>query len=108
MKLAQEKGIDVIITDHHEPHKAEGGVDELLPPAFAIVDHKQKDCKYPEQILCGSGVGFKLIQAIYFKEAAQREEVVFPRSFELMMLANAILIIILGIHPDWLMSLLYI
>ncbi len=51
---------------------------------------------------------FKLIQAIYFKEAAQREEVVFARSFELMMLANAILIIILGIHPDWLMSLLYI
>ena len=50
---------------------------------------------------------FKLIQAIYFKEAAQREEVVFARSFELMMLANAILIIILGIHPDWLMSLLY-
>jgi single-stranded-DNA-specific exonuclease len=64
VKLAQEKGIDVIITDHHEPHKAEGGVEELLPPAFAIVDHKQKDCKYPEQILCGSGVGFKLVQAI--------------------------------------------
>lgn len=57
VKLAQEKGVDVIITDHHEPH-------EELPPAFAIVDHKQKDCKYPEQILCGSGVGFKLIQAI--------------------------------------------
>ncbi len=50
---------------------------------------------------------FKLVQAIYFKEAAQREDVVFTRSFELMMLANAILIIILGIHPDWLMSLLY-
>jgi len=50
---------------------------------------------------------FKLVQAIYFKEAAQREEIVFTRSFELMMLANAILIIILGIHPDWLMTLLY-
>jgi single-stranded-DNA-specific exonuclease len=54
---AQEKGIDVIITDHHEPH-------DELPPAFAIVDHKQKECTYPEKTLCGSGVGFKLIQAI--------------------------------------------
>lgn len=57
VKLAQKKGIDVIITDHHEPHVE-------LPPAFAIIDHKQKDCEYPEKILCGSGVGFKLIQAI--------------------------------------------
>ena len=57
VKIAQENGIDVIITDHHEPH-------EELPPAFAILDHKQKDCNYPEKILCGSGVGFKLIQAI--------------------------------------------
>lgn len=57
VKLAKKKGIDVIITDHHEPH-------EELPPAFAIVDHKQKDCEYPEKILCGSGVGYKLIQAI--------------------------------------------
>lgn len=57
VKIAQENGIDVIITDHHEPH-------EELPIAFAIVDHKQKGCEYPEQILCGSGVAFKLIQAI--------------------------------------------
>jgi single-stranded-DNA-specific exonuclease len=57
VKLAQDNGIDVIITDHHEPH-------EVLPPAYAIIDHKQKDCNYPEQILCGSGVGYKLIQAI--------------------------------------------
>ncbi len=57
VKLAQDNGIDVIITDHHEPH-------EELPKAYAIVDHKQKDCNYPEKILCGSGVGYKLIQAI--------------------------------------------
>ncbi len=57
VKLAQDNGIDVIVTDHHEPH-------EVLPPAYAIVDHKQKDCNYPEKILCGSGVGYKLIQAI--------------------------------------------
>ncbi|MEK7184606.1 MAG: DHH family phosphoesterase, partial [Patescibacteria group bacterium] len=57
VKLAQNNGIDVIITDHHEPHGE-------IPSAFAIVNHKQKDCNYPEKILCGSGVGFKLIQAI--------------------------------------------
>ena len=57
VKLAQESGLDVIITDHHEAH-------EEVPPAYAIVDHKQKGCEYPEKILCGSGVGFKLIQAV--------------------------------------------
>ena len=53
--------MDVIITDHHTP-PAE------LPPAFAIVDPKQADCPYPEKILCGAGVGWKLIQAILKKE----------------------------------------
>lgn len=54
---AQELGVDVIITDHHLPH-------EILPPAYAIVNHKQTDCTYPEKILCGAGVAFKLVQAL--------------------------------------------
>ena len=54
---ANSKGIEVIITDHHEPP-------EQLPPAYAIVDHKQLGCPYPDKNLCGSGVAFKLIQAI--------------------------------------------
>jgi len=58
---ANKLGVNVIITDHHEP-PAE------LPPAFAIVDHKQVDCKYPDKNLCGSAVAYKLIQAILAKD----------------------------------------
>ncbi len=54
---ANSEGIEVIITDHHE-------APPILPPAYAIVDHKQADCMYPDKHLCGSGVAFKLIQAI--------------------------------------------
>ncbi len=64
VRLAKEKGIDVIITDHHEPHRSKDGKKEILPKAFAIIDHKQNDCDYPEKILCGSGIAFKLVQAI--------------------------------------------
>ncbi|MFA6404818.1 MAG: single-stranded-DNA-specific exonuclease RecJ [Candidatus Paceibacterota bacterium] len=58
---ANELGIDVIITDHHEsPSK--------MPKAFAIVDHKQDDCNYPDKNLCGAGIAYKLIQLILSKE----------------------------------------
>ena len=65
--LAVEKGMDVIVTDHHEP-PAE------LPPAFAIVDHKQVDCAYPDKNLCGSGVAYKLVQAILKKNRVGLKE----------------------------------
>lgn len=54
---AKELGIDFVICDHHLP-------DEVLPPAVAILNPKQKDCSYPFKELCGCGVGFKLMQAI--------------------------------------------
>lgn len=57
---AQSLGIDVIITDHHEPNGN-------IPEAFAIINPKQKYCTYPEEILCGSGVVYKLIQGILSK-----------------------------------------
>lgn len=58
VKTANELGLDVIITDHHVP--AQTG----LPQAYAILNPKQPDCKYPEKMLCGAGVAFKLIQAL--------------------------------------------
>lgn len=52
---ANEKGLQVIITDHHLPAD--------LPRAAAILDPKQADCTYPFKDLSGCGVGFKLAQA---------------------------------------------
>ncbi|MDP2705142.1 MAG: single-stranded-DNA-specific exonuclease RecJ [Patescibacteria group bacterium] len=55
--LAQSRNIDVIIVDHHVPG-------EKLPPAYAILNPKRDGCEYPEDMLCGAGVTFKLIQAL--------------------------------------------
>ena len=55
---AKDKGIDVIVTDHHLP-EAE------LPPAHAVVNPNRPDCTYPEKNLCGAGVTFKLAQALF-------------------------------------------
>ena len=55
--LANELGMDVIVTDHHE-------TTEILPNAIAVVDAKRKDNKYPFRGLAGVGVTFKTIQAI--------------------------------------------
>jgi single-stranded-DNA-specific exonuclease len=62
VRLASENGIDVIVTDHHLPIK--DGDKEVLPPAFAIINPKQDACTYPDPMLCGAGVAFKLVQAL--------------------------------------------
>lgn len=53
---AAQKGIDMIICDHHLP-------DAELPAAVAVLDPKREDCQYPFDDLSGCGVGFKLVQA---------------------------------------------
>jgi len=54
---ANEKGMDVIITDHHS-------VPDLLPDAFAIIHPKVKEELYPDKTLAGAAVAFKLAQAL--------------------------------------------
>lgn len=61
VELANELGIDVIITDHHECQSD-------IPNAYAIVNPKQEDCNYPFDMLCGCGVAFKMIQALTDEE----------------------------------------
>ncbi len=60
VQFANELGIDVIITDHHEPK-------EVLPEALAILNPKQKHCQYPFKELCGAGVAYKLVQGLIKK-----------------------------------------
>ena len=65
--MAKGKGMTVIVTDHHEiPYKEmENGRELILPPADAIVNPKQPDCRYPEKRLCGAVVALKLVTALY-------------------------------------------
>lgn len=64
---AKEKNIDFIICDHHRPGNE-------IPDAVAVLDPKQRDCKYPYKELCGCGVGFKLAQAIQEKRGEKFED----------------------------------
>src|SRR5687767_1390021 len=56
-RRARELGVDLIITDHHEP-------DTELPPALAVINPKRHDCTYPDKHLAGVGVALKLVQAL--------------------------------------------
>ncbi len=57
VRFIQQLGTDVIITDHHE-------VPSELPPAYAILNPKRRDCNYPFDSLAGVGVVFKLVMAL--------------------------------------------
>lgn len=67
IQTAKDKGMVVIVTDHHEiPYREENGERKvILPPADAILNPKQYDCPYPNKNLCGAVVAFKYITALY-------------------------------------------
>ena len=55
INYAKEKGVDIIICDHHL-------TEDILPDAYAILNPKRADCTYPFKELSACGVGFKLAQ----------------------------------------------
>jgi len=65
--LAKSKGIDMIICDHHLPG-------EELPEAYAILDPKRKECRYPYKELSGCGVGYKLLQGYCIRNDIDQSE----------------------------------
>ncbi len=73
---ARQKGLQVVITDHHEVLFSEENGEKVYhyPEANAIVNHKQPDCPYPFKCLCGAGVAYKLIQVLYERAGIPKEE----------------------------------
>jgi single-stranded-DNA-specific exonuclease len=57
VERARNRGIDVVVTDHHAPG-------DTLPPAAAVINPARKDSSYPNPHLCGTGVAFKLCQGL--------------------------------------------
>jgi single-stranded-DNA-specific exonuclease len=66
---ANSLGIDVIVTDHHEPP-------EVLPEAYALINPKQPGCPYPFKGLAGVGVAYKLAQAVLKQSPIEWTEIV--------------------------------
>ncbi len=75
--LAQKLGVDVIITDHHQPH-------DHIPNAFAVVDPHQHDCSYPFKYFAGVGVAFKLLTLLFEK----KEQKIPDKMIELLLLGT--------------------
>lgn len=63
---ANELGMTVVITDHHDvPYEeTDNGRRYIIPKAAAVVDPKQNDCRYPFKMLCGAGIAYKFIDCM--------------------------------------------
>lgn len=70
VKKAKEMGIQVVITDHHEPGNE-------LPVADGIINPKIHTCSYPDDNLAGVGVAFKLIQYLFHKKELDRRALLY-------------------------------
>ncbi len=66
---AKEKGMTIIVTDHHEvPYLVESSKKKyILPQADAIINPKQEGCDYPMKGICGAFVAYKLIEALMIR-----------------------------------------
>lgn len=69
VEYAKQRGMDVIITDHHE-------CKSQIPNAYCVVNPKQPDCGYPFKALAGVGVAFKLLQAITLRLKFHMKELI--------------------------------
>lgn len=56
-KICKDRGIDLIITDHHTPS-------DTLPDCYALVDPKLSHCSYPFKEICGAQVGWLLLNLV--------------------------------------------
>lgn len=84
-KRARELGIDLIVTDHHEPTHEDG--QDKLPDAVAVVNPKRVDSRYGFRELSGCGVAFKVIEALLKKYQPQHVESFRSRYVDLVGLA---------------------
>lgn len=76
-EVAKELGVDLIITDHHQPHGK-------VPDAFALVNPHQEGCNYPFKGFAGVGVAFKLMTLLY-----EMKELQMPnKAYELLLLGT--------------------
>ncbi|RGY97608.1 single-stranded-DNA-specific exonuclease RecJ [Clostridium sp. AM58-1XD] len=70
--LAKELGMTVVITDHHEVLCVDG--EEIVPPADAVIDPKQAECRYPNPEICGAVVAWKFVKVLYESCGIPRQE----------------------------------
>lgn len=64
----KEHDLTMIITDHHDVPfviNENGKKEEILPAADVVINPKQEECKYPYPLLCGAGVAFQFVRALY-------------------------------------------
>jgi single-stranded-DNA-specific exonuclease len=78
--LAREYGVDLIVTDHHQPG-------DELPAAYACVNPWLESSAFPYRPLCGAGVSFMLVVALY---SALRRENLKPEGFDIRMLLDLV------------------
>src|SRR5258708_25137286 len=88
-ETARRAGVDLIVTDHHLPEAHEG-----VPNALAVLNPNQQGCDYPCKALCGAGVAFKVVQALFarFKDQVDQAKLIpsFLKMVAIATIADAV------------------